>query len=159
VTTVAGVLGLKTKTTGSGTFQRRGKKASLGAGAEPDQSFYIANYDRFPRDRDLNLDAGDPPPDLWIEVDNSVSSKRRYSIYASLGVPEVWCYRSRAKSLDFLRLVEGRYESIEWSLALPVLSPTRVLEVLPLIEGLSDQDCILYLGDWARRLVDDRAGE
>ncbi len=29
---------------------------------------------RLPRDREIDLDAGDPPPDLWIEVDDRLSS-------------------------------------------------------------------------------------
>ena len=62
-----------------------------------DESYYIANVDRLPRDRDPDLGAGDPPPDLWIEVDDRVSSKGRLPIYAALGVPEVWRFRIEAK--------------------------------------------------------------
>ena len=41
--------------------------------------------------KELDL-AVDPPPDLAIEVDISRSSLNKLSIYADIGVPEVWLY-------------------------------------------------------------------
>jgi len=158
VSTIAEVLNLDYLATLSGTFQRRPKGKFRGVGKEPDQSFYIANYHRFPQDRDLDLDAGDPPPDLWIEVDNKVSSAGRLPVYAALGVPEVWCYRSKTNSLEFLRLTDGRYEVIEQSPSLPILTPPRVLEALALGRGVSNLEWVRRLREWARRLADDRAG-
>ena len=114
-----------------------------GKGKEPDESFYFANArTRLPSDRDLDLDAGDPPPDLWIEVDNRVSSAGRLPVYAALGVPEVWRYRARKKTLRFLRLVDDTYEPIEQSLALPVLTPALVLEALALGDGLWESEWV-----------------
>ena len=107
ITTVADRLGLPYDGTGSYTFRRAGEGPIEGKGKEPDQSFYFANAGRLPTDRDPDLDAGDPPPDLWIEVDNRVSSAGRLPVYAALGVPEVWRYRSGRRRLQFLRLVEA----------------------------------------------------
>ena len=157
VATVANELGLKSMSIGSATFQRGGEKRTLGAGAEPDQGFYIQNHARLRRDRDPDLEAGDPPPDLWIEVDNRGNSARRLPVYARLGVPEIWRYRVKTKRLEFLRLVEDRYDTIESSLALPILSPANVLEMLAVGEALSDQEWIQVVTDRARWLIKDRA--
>src|SRR5689334_6829723 len=90
VTTVAERLGLAYEGTGGTTFRRRGDGPFRGMGKEPDQSFYIASIDRLPLDREVDLDNGDPPPDLWIEVDGRLSSHGRWPVYAALGIPEVW---------------------------------------------------------------------
>ena len=107
ITTIANRLGLPFDGSGSYTYRRAGEGPYRGKGKEPDQCFYFVNTGKVPRNRDPDLDAGDPPPDLWIEVDNRVSSAGRLPIYAALGVPEVWRYRARRKTLQFLRLVEG----------------------------------------------------
>ena len=134
VRTVAQELGLENDGAGGTTFRRVGEGPFKGKGKEPDESFYFANARRIPRDRELYIDSGDPPPDLWIEVDDRHSTKGRFPVYAALGVPEVWRYRARKKSLRFLRLVGKSYESIEHSISLPVLTPQLVLEALALGE-------------------------
>jgi len=72
----------------------------------------------------------DPPPSLWIEVDNWGHSGSRLPIYAGLGVPEVWRYRARRRTLWFGRLAGNRYEEIGESVALPGLTPAMVLALL-----------------------------
>lgn len=155
---VAERLGLRYHGSRSTTFRRAGKGIHAGKGKEPDESFYIASLARLPRDRDPDLDAGDPPPDLWIEVDNRVSSAGRLPIYAALGVPEVWRYRSRKRTMEFLRLVGDSYEPVERSLSLPPLTPALVLEALALGDGLRESEWIPRLRDWADRTIDPRAG-
>ncbi len=158
VTSVAEHLGLSYDGTDSFTFRRSGQGIFKGHGKEPDKSFYIANLERLPRDRDPDLDAGDPPPDLWIEVDNRVSSAGRLPVYAALGVPEVWCYRSRRKTLTFLRLIGAVYDPIDRSLALPVLTPSLVLEVLGLGERLPESEWVRLLRAWVIRTFGPPAG-
>ena len=150
---VADRLGLRYDAAGSYTFRRAGEGPYQGKGKEPDESFYFGNVDRMPPDRDPNLDAGDPPPDLWIEVDNKVSSAGRLPVYAWLGVPEVWRHRSRRKTLQFLHLVGDSYEPIERSTALPVLSPALVLEALALGEGLIDSEWNRIVREWVDRTI------
>jgi Uma2 family endonuclease len=151
VRTVADRLGLPYDATGSYTYRKGGDGPFKGKGKEPDQSFYFGSVGLLPRDRDPNLDAGDPPPDLWIEVDNRVSSAGRLPVYASLGVPEVWRYRARRRTLQFLHLVDGAYEPIEESLALPVLTSTLVLEALALGENLLDSEWARLFREWVDR--------
>jgi Uma2 family endonuclease len=128
------------------TFRRAGDGPRKGKGKEPDESFYF-RYEPIIRGKDtIDLDAGDPPPDLWVEVDNRASSAGKLPVYATLGVPEVWRYRARKKTLAFLSLdPDGTYQSIDRSLCLPMLTPDMVLEALALGEGQSTFE-------WQRRL-------
>lgn len=153
ITTVADRLGLPYDGTGSFTYRRAGEGPFRGKGKEPDQSFYFANAGRVPRDRDPDLDAGDPPPDLWIEVDNRVSSAGRLPIYAALGVPEVWRHRSGQGTLQFLRLVDGAYQPTDHSLALPVLTPALVLEAMALGDNPVESEWVALLRDWVARTI------
>jgi Uma2 family endonuclease len=148
ITTVADRLGLPYDGTGSYTYRRAGNGPYRGKGKEPDQSFYFANAGRVPKDRDPNLDAGDPPPDLWVEVDNRVSSKGRLPVYSSLGVPEVWRYRANRKTLQFLGLVGDSYETIDHSRSLPQLTPALVLEALELGGDISESEWVRLLREW-----------
>ncbi len=114
----------------STTF-RRGLPGELkGAGKEPDQSYYFADNAEYVREKEtLDLER-DPPPDLWIEVDNNVSSKGRLPLYAELGIPEVWRYQIRRRSLWFGSLKNGEYVEIDRSLCLPKLTPDIVLDLV-----------------------------
>ncbi len=132
---------------GSTTFRRGEPKRKEGKGKEPDESFYFANAARVLGKTSLRVEAGDPPPDLWIEVDNRSSSRGRLPVYAALGVPEVWRYRVLSRRLQFLSLDKNTktYEGIERSLSLPMLTPALVLEALTMGENLP-------VNTWTRRL-------
>ena len=151
ITTVADRFGLVYDGTGSYTYRRSGGGPHRGKGKEPDQSFYFANTGRLPKDRDPDLDAGDPPPDLWVEVDNRASSKGRLPVYAALGVPEVWRHRSSKKSLQFHQLIGGRYVPVDRSISIPALTPSLVLETLALGDDLVESDWVLRLREWVVR--------
>jgi len=73
------------KSGGSVTMRRRRHQR----GIEGDETFWLANAARIVGVRELDL-RRDPPPDLAIEVDVTHSSMDRLSIYAVLGVSEVW---------------------------------------------------------------------
>ncbi|HWE37085.1 MAG TPA: Uma2 family endonuclease [Isosphaeraceae bacterium] len=130
---------------GSTTFRLPGQRKRKGHGKEPDRCFYIASVPRIRGKKNLDFPA-DPPPDLWIEVDNRGSSRGRLPVYARLGVPEVWRYDARKNTLWFGRRAGETYEAIEHSLCLPILTPARTLEALALGEGLADSE-------WEDRLV------
>ena len=145
ITKVADALDINYEGIGSGTFRRAGDGPLKGTGREPDQGFYLTNLDRFPTERDPDLDAGDPPPDLWVEVDNRSSSRSRLPTYARLGIPEVWQYRAESKKIRFLRLDGSEYRSIDRSLALTVLTPDLVREALKHGEGLAEGTWVKWL--------------
>jgi Uma2 family endonuclease len=132
---------------GSTTFRRGEPGSKKGKGKEPDEGFYFANVHRVLGKTSLRVEAGDPPPDLWIEVDNRSSSRGKLPVYAALDVPEVWRYRVMSRRLRFLRLdaETASYGAIERSLSLPMLTPALVLEALAMGENLP-------VNTWTRRL-------
>ena len=71
---------------GSTTFKRE----DLERGFEPDSCFYVQHADQIAGKKRLDLTV-DPPPDL-VEVDITHPSLDKLSIFATVGVPEVWRY-------------------------------------------------------------------
>jgi Uma2 family endonuclease len=109
---------------GSTTFNRE----DLSCGFEPDASFYFSeNAAKVRGKRRISLDAGDPSPDLVVEVDITSPSASKLPIYARLGVAEVW--RHDGARLTLLGLQrrdaegEGHFAEIPES---AFLAPARV---------------------------------
>jgi Uma2 family endonuclease len=94
------------------------------AGVEPDNCFYFQNEAAVRGRLDLDLNQGDPPPDLVLEIDITNKSLDRFPIYARLAVPELWCYD--AGELKVYHLQNDEYIEAQNSLALPML-PIREL--------------------------------
>ncbi len=104
---------------GSLTLERE----DLTRAVEPDTCLYIQNEASVRGKRDINLPE-DLPPDLAIESDYTNSSVNKDSIYAALGVPELWRYRR--ESLQVYQLVDGKYEKCDRSLAFPFLPVAEI---------------------------------
>jgi Uma2 family endonuclease len=83
---------------GSTTFQRE----DLDRGFEPDECYYIRNAELMRGQESVNLEF-DPPPDLIIEIDVKHSSLNRMSIFAAIGVPEVWRYDGERLEIYLLK--------------------------------------------------------
>jgi len=110
----------------STTFRRRRMRRGL----EPDHSWWIAHAAQVRGKRRIDLRV-DPPPDLAIEVDVTRRSLNRMSIYARLGVPEVW--RLNAQGLTFQVLQpNGRYAEQPHSLTFPLFTPADLMAYLAL---------------------------
>jgi Uma2 family endonuclease len=103
---------------GSTTFKRIDKLAGL----EPDDSFYIQNNVAMRGIRKLDMTI-DPPPDLAIEVD--VTSKTKFDVYRTLGVPELWLYD---QTLKIYILRDGEYHESELS---PIFGAIPIRDVIP----------------------------
>ena len=154
ITTVGDVLGLDYHGVGSTTVRKRGDGPFKGVGREPDQSFFLQNVDRRPKQGRLpDLADGGPPPDLWVEVDHLASSRARLPVDARLGVPEVWQYRVERQTLVFHRLVDGRYVPTDRSLAVPLLSPERGLEAIVPGVDMNETDFMSFLETWIPALI------
>jgi Uma2 family endonuclease len=126
VVTLTEELGLPVKAGGSTTFRRRRRRRGL----EPDDSYWIASEPRVRGRRTIDLRT-DPPPDLAIEADVTTSSLDRLTIYAALGVPEVW--RFEGQTLTFHVLGQGgQYAEAAHSLAFPFLTPADLLTFMGL---------------------------
>lgn len=100
-------LGLKMKSMGSTILAR----ADLLKSAEPDNGYYIQNYNLV-ADHEVDL-AIDPPPDLVVEVDITHTNIQKNDLYASLDVPEFWRFNGREWRI--FRLVNGQYEDCDRS--------------------------------------------
>lgn len=138
---------LECEAAGATTFKKGVPDQPIGKGKEGDETYYLGAVAAMVRDKD-DLDVSvDPPPSLWIEVDNYGDSKGKLPLYAALRVPEVWQYRVRRRVLKFWRLVDGAYTEIPESLALPGLTPAMVLSLL-------DEAGKLGRTRWARWLRD-----
>lgn len=105
----------------STTFRKKQKMRGL----EPDRCYWIQNEPHMRGRKEFDFDV-DPPPDLAIEVDVTASSLDRMSIYASLGVPEVWRFDGETLTVNLLQST-GEYAESDRSRALPGLQPEEVM--------------------------------
>lgn len=118
-------LDLEIRSLGSRTCDRE----DLDRGLEPDQCYYI-QHEVLVRDIEQIDLAQFPPPDLAVEVDISRSSLDRFSIYADLGIPEIWHYDGRTLTIYVLQAVQ--YERCDRSVALPLLRAEEIARFLEL---------------------------
>ena len=102
------------------------RRKALSRGAEPDGSFYIKNAQRT-IGKKISLES-DPPPDVVVELDVTRSSTTKLSIYAALGVPEVWRYDG--KICRFYSRFENDYREILVSRFLPGLTGSLIAEAI-----------------------------
>lgn len=103
-------------------------RESLERGIEPDECFYIENEAKVRGKDNLDLSV-DPPPDLAVEIDISRDSRRRLSIYAALGVPEVWRFDGTSLTV-YVRQTHGEYEAVAVSPHFPSVPPTEIEAIL-----------------------------
>lgn len=106
---------------GSMTFKRRLKRRGL----EPDECYWIQNESAVRETDRIDLETM-PPPDLVLEIEISRAALPRLSIYADLGVPEVW--RFDGEKLSVLQLDGNRYVEQTRSRAFPFLDPSCLVD-------------------------------
>lgn len=129
---------------GSTTFRRHAKRRGL----EADNSFWIGSEAQVRGRRKIDLRV-DPPPDLAVEVDITHSSMPRLSIYASLGVPEVWRFDGR--ELTYYVLQSNRvYEESVSSPTFPGLRPGDLVRFLNRRRREEENTVIRQFRSWVR---------
>jgi Uma2 family endonuclease len=130
---------------GSTTWKRR----DLAKGLEPDECYYIQNEPLVHGRTDIDL-TRDRAPDVAIEIDITHVSLDRPSVYAALGVAELWRYDGRR--FTFVRRTSGgHYEAITASEALPFLTPQIIDRFVQL--ALADENGALRaFRDWLSHL-------
>lgn len=97
---------------GSTTWRRE----AIAGGLEADESYYIQSYRQIHgREGDEDFD---PPPDLAVEIDLSPPDVDKESVYARLGVPEIWRWRGGRLAV-LARGPDGGYAERPASVALP----------------------------------------
>ncbi|MCY3022142.1 MAG: Uma2 family endonuclease [Planctomycetota bacterium] len=139
-------LGLNVRGGGSTTFRRE----NLERGLEPDECFWIAS-EAVIRDK-IDLDfTVDPPPDLAIEIDVTSRLLDRQSIYAALGVPELW--RCDGASLRvYVLQPRGTYRLSNKSPSFPSLPLGEFHAFLHKPAGMSEGEWVRTFRRWARKL-------
>jgi Uma2 family endonuclease len=139
---------LDVESAGSTTFRRE----DLARGFEPDECFYFTNIEIVRGKRDVNLNAGDPPPDLVFEADVTNPSLNKLPIYVRLGVAEVWRYDGgRLEILSRNSAGDDGYEAVAGSAFLPCFTSTDLTRFVQ--EGLTTRRPTWVRGvrEWARR--------
>ena len=114
------------------------EREELQRAIEPDTCFYIQN-EALVRSKIIDLQT-DPAPDLAVESDYSNSSLNKFTIYASLGVPELWRYRR--PTLEVYQLVEGQYERVAQSLAFPFLPIAEIPEFMEQSRAIGQRSAV-----------------
>ena len=126
---------------GSTTFKQVGRK-----GIEPDQCFYIQHEAAIRGKNRIDLDF-DPPPDLALEID--ITSRSYPSLYAALGVPELWQFEDGA--MDIKALKDGRYVTVAESPSFPGLPLQSVMiEHLQLSKTEGRNKALRSFRQWVR---------
>jgi Uma2 family endonuclease len=146
VESVSEELNVEIRSLGSLTCRRE----DLARGLEPDQCYYIQNEDVVWDKEQIDLNQ-DPPPDLVVEIDVTSSSIDRLSLYASLGVPEVWGYDGNR--LIIYQLEAQEYTEREVSPTFPFLSQVEMLRFLELRRTTKENALIRLFREWVRSQI------
>lgn len=128
---------------GSTTFRRE----DLARGFEPDLAFYTSNRGQVRGKSRLSLEV-DPPPDLVVEIDVTHLSLDKLSMYAAVGVPEVWRYEENRFEILWLR--DRDYERSDTSLALPLLTDEALRVLVEKSSSLELAEWLDEVIEWAR---------
>lgn len=137
---VAEEWGTEIEDVGSLTF----KRTDLKRGFEPDTCFYIQHAAQVADREEIDLESGDPAPDLVIEIDVTSPSLAKLPLYANIGVPEVW-RATAGGQVSILTLVNDAYAEAEESLVLAGLTRTA-------LEGFLAQSRVLTRLPWLQRV-------
>jgi len=129
---------------GNMTFQRD----DLEKGFEPDECWWIAHEEQVRRKAEFDFKI-DPAPDLAVEIEMSRSLVNRISIYAAIGVAEIW--RFDGSKLRFCHLQsDGTYKDCTSSLSFPFLGPADLLPYLAVDDDCDETTLIRQYVQWLR---------
>lgn len=128
-------------------------REELKSGAEPDSSYYIQNEPLVRAKQDIDLEAGDPPPDLVIEIDISTNSLDKLPIYASLNVPELWRFDGTTLQFLMLQTPEHYFRLVDCSPTFPWFSSDKLIEVLDQRLTLGEAQTQSQFRQWVREQI------
>ncbi len=132
-------------------------RSDLKLAIEPETGYYIQHAADVHSKAAIELRV-DPPPDLVLDVSLNASTLDRLSIYAALGVPEVWRYVSQAGddffkgNLQTYRLHGTRYVESTNGFAFPFLPAGRILQFIDESDALGLMTALRSLRDWVQGL-------
>jgi Uma2 family endonuclease len=140
---VTAQLGIPIRSVRSTTFRRE----DLEQGFEPDASFYVQGEAKVRGRRQADLSV-DPPPDIVLEMEVSRSALEKLTLFASMGVPEVW--RCDGTRVTIFVLDGDRYNESATSRSLPALTSEVLSRFLADSRKMLSPDWFQMVSDWAR---------
>ena len=146
IETMTEELAIPVSSAGSTTLKAQWKERGL----EADESYYVANEPRVRGRDEIDLRM-DPPPDLAIEVDISQSSLDQLSIYADLGVPEVWLFDGTTLKVHELQ-PDGVYAQRPRSPSFPFLPLEQIEAFLARRDESDETTWIRSFRAWVKTL-------
>ncbi|MEK6299564.1 MAG: Uma2 family endonuclease [Acidobacteriota bacterium] len=126
---------------GSATMRKRKKKK----GNEPDACFYVQTADVIGHRINIDFEI-DPPPDVAVEIDVHHDSRDKFSIYAGLGVPEIWRFDEQRLTIHVLE--QDRYEEVPASRALPMVTSQILTEFLTSLPEKGEFQTLIAFDEW-----------
>ena len=114
ITTYAKARRIRTRPAGEFTQSRQ----DLDRGLKADECYYVSGFEALKGKPAIDLEAGDPAPDLAVEVDVTSPGVSKLPIYAALGVSEVWVWSDETITVR-RRQDDGSYEVVADSVELP----------------------------------------
>lgn len=130
---------------GGSTWRRKDRRKGL----EADECFYVRSEPLVRGREDIDL-LKDPPPDLAIEVENTRSSLNKFSIYAALGVSELWRYLKERLTVYVLQ-EDGKYAASNFSPSFPDLSVSDIEHFMHLRHGKSETEWVREFRQWVKQ--------
>ena len=150
VEAVAEALEIDIRSLGSTTFRRQ----DLERGFEPDSCFYIQSLSKLESNRRVDLEL-DPPPDIVIEINISHSSMEKLAVYREMRVPEVWRHDGDRVTIHVLQDIQDipdrGYETAETSRAFPIVSATKLTELLETRRTQKRYEWLQSIREWAHQ--------
>lgn len=132
---------------GSMTFRRKRKRRGL----EPDECYWIQSEQAVRGKEHIDLKV-DPPPDLVVEIEWTHSALDRLSIYAVLGVPEIWQYDGEDLRVQVLG-ADGHYAQASASRAFPFLPLAELERHIGSRSTLDEVELIRQFRTWVRARI------
>ncbi|TDI42693.1 MAG: Uma2 family endonuclease [Acidobacteria bacterium] len=130
---------------GSATMRKKGQSK----GAEADACFYVQSADAIGNRKQIDF-SSDPPPDIVVEVDLHHESIAKFPIYAALGVQEIWRYDGQ--TLGIYHLEKAEYVGSDASVAFPMLTASRLTELLNRSQEENQYEILLAFDSWLKAL-------
>jgi Uma2 family endonuclease len=144
IETLAEEFNLKIVPGGSMTF----RPETIRRGFEPDSCFWIAHEEHM-RGR-LDWDPKrDPPPDLILEIEISRSVLDRLSIFAALGVPEIWRCDGKSLTVHLLQ-PNGTYQKSPGSPTFPGIAVSEIVGFMQPSDTIDYLSLVRAFRDWVR---------
>ncbi len=128
------------------------KRDDIQKGIEPDACFYLQNEPEVRNKQNIDLNQGDIPPDLAIEIDITNSSIDKLPIYAALGVGEIWRYDGKKLRFYGLNRETQNYDEIRQSLAFPLLDMTMIPQWLEQRLIIGETATLKQVRQWVREV-------